>query len=120
MSDYIFENEASILAQTYYHTATIYRNVPTVIHGFDDYELQAVYKDIKCAISFTQGSTQGLTNTTQPVEYLATLFTYPDVTTKTGDIVKADVLGRKYEFLCGKAIVYQSHAEVPLIVKEDA
>ena len=50
MSGYIFENEAKILAQTYYHTATIYRNVPTMVHGFDDYELQAVYKDIKLSL----------------------------------------------------------------------
>ena len=120
MTNPIFENEADILAQTYYHTATIKRPKHTTRGYFDDYKEEIVYEDIPCAISFTQGSTEDLTDTTQPIQYIAKLFARPEIEVKEGDIVLANVLGHDYEFRAGEGYSYQSHIEVPLIRNEDA
>lgn len=116
----IFDVEADILAQTYYHTATIKRSVHSTRNFLDEYVEQTVYEDIPCAISFTQGSTDDITDTTQPIRYIAKLFARPEMEVKEGDIVLADVLGHEYEFRAGEGYPYQSHIEVPLIRNEDA
>ena len=116
----IFEAEADILAQTYYHTATIKRSIHSTRNFLDEYVEQTVYEDIPCAISFTQGSNDDITDTTQPIRYIAKLFARPEIEVKEGDIVLADVLGHEYEFRAGEGYPYQSHIEVPLMRNEDA
>lgn len=116
----IFEDEASIIADTYYHTCTIKRPVHKMRGNFDDYVMEVVYEDIPCAVSFTQGSKEDLTDTTQPIQYLAKLFARPEIEVKAGDIIFANVLGHEYEFKAGEGYPYQSHIEVPLIRNEDA
>ena len=120
MTNPIFESEADILAQTYYHTATIKRSVHSTRNFLDEYIEETVYEDIPCAISFTQGSTDDITDTTQPIRYIASLFARPEIEVKEGDIVLANVLGHEYEFRAGEGYPYQSHIEVPLIRNEDA
>ncbi len=117
----IFDLEADILAETYYHTMTVKRPVKTIDElGFDSFDMGEVYANVPCAISFTAGSSQDLTDTTQPINYLATLFARPEIEIKAGDWIIADVLGHNYEFRAGEGVVYQSHIEVPLIRKDDA
>lgn len=117
----IFKGEADILASTYYHKATIIRPVHAVDeYGFDDFVDEVIYKNILCAVSFTQGSTQDITDTTQPINYIAVLFTRPDVDIRPGDLIQADVLGHRYDFKAGEGVVYQSHIEVPLIRSGEA
>ncbi|MDY2918053.1 MAG: hypothetical protein SOU08_00165 [Anaerococcus sp.] len=121
MTKPIFMGEADVLAETYYHTCTVKRPKPSKDElGFDSFEFEEVYKDIECAISFAGGSTQDISDTTQPIEYIATLFARPNVIIKAGDWIEADVLGVPYEFRAGEGVIYQSHIEVPLIRKEDA
>ena len=121
MTKPIFQAEADILAETYYHTCTVKRPVPSKDElGFDSFELEEVYKDIECAVSFSQGSTSDITDTTQPIMYIATLFTRPEITIEAGDWIVADVLGNLYEFRAGEGAIYQSHRETPLIRKDDA
>lgn len=116
-----FKGEADILAQTYYHTCTIKRPMPTKDElGFDSFVFEDVYKNIECAVSFSQGSTSDITDTTQPIMYIATLFTRPEITIEAGDVVEADVFGDAYVFRAGEGVVYQSHRETPLIRKDDA
>lgn len=108
-------NEIEILAKTYYHTCKVIR--PTESKGdiFDDFKDSVVYENLDCAISFTQGSTQGLSDTVQSIEYVATLFARPDIVIEPGDKIKAKVFGKTYNFLAGEGAVYQSHIEIPLI-----
>ena len=120
MTNPIFKNEADILAQTYYHTATIKRPTHVTRGYFDDFKEEEVYNNVPCAISFTQGSIEDLTDTTQPIRYIAKLFARPEIEVKEGDIVISNVLGHKYEFRAGEGYMYQSHIEVPLIRNEDA
>lgn len=116
-----FKEEADILAQTYYHTMTVERPVEILDElGFDAFKMQEIYKDIACAISFNQGSNEDLSTTTQPIQYIATLFTRPEIKIEAGDIIKANVLGDFYQFRAGEGVIYQSHIEVPLIRKDDA
>ncbi|NLY09369.1 MAG: hypothetical protein GXZ11_05660 [Tissierellia bacterium] len=112
--------DADILATTYYHTATVVRNQVARKGKFDDYELETVYDSLKCAVSFTQGSTEGLTDTVQSVNYTAVLFAMPDVVILPGDDIVADVYGREYFFIAGEGAVYESHIEVPLIRSDKA
>lgn len=117
----IFESEADIIAETYYHTAKVLRPTPSEDElGFDSFNNEVVYDDIPCAISFTSGSTENITDTTQPINYIATLFARPEIDIKAGDWIVSDVLGHKREFRAGEGVVYQSHIEVPLIRKDDA
>lgn len=113
-------NEADILALTYYHSCNIFRMVNMQDGPFDDFERKEIYKDLKCAISFSQGSTQNVTDTVQPIEYIATLFARPGIETKTGDEVVANIEGRMYEFVTGEEVPYSSHIEVPLMRKDRA
>lgn len=113
-------DEAKILETTYYHTADISRPKKVKKHGFDDFEKDLVYKDLKCAISFTQGSTEGSSDTVQSINYLATLFARPEVLIKAGDMVDVNVLGISYHFLAGEGVRYQSHIEIPLIRSDAA
>lgn len=117
----IFDLEADIIAETYYHTAKVFRPTPVIDKlGFDDFKDELVYDDIPCAVSFTSGSTENITDTTQPINYIGVLFARPEIDIKAGDWIVADVLGHKREFRAGEGIVYQSHIEVPLIRKDDA
>lgn len=121
MTKPIFMGESNILAETYYHTCTVKRPKQSIDElGFDSFDYEEVYKDIECAVSFSQGSTSDITDTTQPITYIATLFTRPEITIEAGDWIIADVLGNPYEFRAGEGVVYQSHIEVPLIRKDDA
>lgn len=120
MTTPIFNEEADILALTYYHTATINRPKHIQDGYFDSYEDTVIYKDIPCAVSFTQGSKDQLTDTTQPIQYIAKLFARPEIDVKAGDIVLANVLGHEYEFRAGEGYPYQSHIEVPLLRNEEA
>lgn len=116
-----FKLEEEIIASTYYHTCKVLRPVREQDElGFDDFSTETVYEDLECAISFAGGSTQDISDTTQPIEYIATLFARPNIIIKAGDWIKADVLGVPYEFRAGEGVIYQSHIEVPLIRKEDA
>lgn len=117
----IFADEAEILASTYYHKAKVYRAVEAKDElGFDSFKDELVYDDLACAISFSSGSSENISDTTQPIQYIATLFARPDVEIKAGDWIVADVLGHIYEFRAGEGVVYQSHIEVPLVRKDDA
>ena len=121
MTKHIFMGEANILAETYYHTCTVKRAKPSKDElGFDSFEFEEVYKDIECAVSFSQGSSSDITDTSQPIMYIATLFTRPEITIEPGDWILADVLGNSYEFRAGEGAIYQSHRETPLIRKDDA
>lgn len=121
MTKPIFMGEADILAETYYHTCTVKRPKPSKDElGFDAFEFEEIYKDIECAVSFSQGSTSDIADTTQPIMYIATLFTRPEITIEPGDWIEADVLGNSYEFRAGEGAIYQSHRETPLIRKDDA
>lgn len=113
-------DEADILALTYYNSCNIYRMVHVEDGPFDDFKRKEIYKDLKCAISFSQGSTQNVTDTVQPIEYTATLFARPEIKTKTGDEVIANVEGREYKFIAGEEVPYSSHIEVPLMRKDRA
>lgn len=117
----IFDLEADIIAETYYHTAKVFRPSPSVDElGFDSFENELIYDDIPCAVSFASGSSENITDTTQAINYIAVLFARPDIEIRAGDWIVADVLGHKYEFRAGEGVVYQSHIEVPLIRKDDA
>lgn len=117
----IFDLEADILAETYYHTASVLRPIPDVDElGFDTFVDEVVYDEIPCAISFTSGSTENITDTTQPINYIAVLFARPDINIQAGDWIVAWVLDNMYEFRAGEGVVYQSHIEVPLIRKGNA
>lgn len=116
----IFDDEASIIADTYYHTCTIKRPVHKRRGNFDDYVMDVVYENAPCSVSFTQGSKGDLSDTTQVIQYDATLFAGPEINVVAGDVVLADVLGHEYEFRAGEGYPYQSHIEVPLIRNEDA
>lgn len=121
MTSPIFNLEADIIAETYYHTTKVFRAVPSEDElGFDSFKDELVHDDIPCAVSFTSGSTENITDTTQPINYIATLFARPEIDIKAGDWIVADVLGHKREFRAGEGVVYQSHIEVPLIRKDDA
>lgn len=116
----IFDAEADILAQTYYHTCTVKRPSHKRNKYLDDFVYDEVYKDIACAISFTQGSSEDLSTTTQDIQYIAKLFARPEIEILAGDIIEADVLGHPYKFRAGEGYWYQSHIEVPLIRNEVA
>ena len=116
----IFQDESDILAQTYYHTCTVKRPTHSKNKYLDEFKYQEVYEDIACAISFTQGSKGDLTDTTQEIQYDATLFARPEIDIEAGDIIEAHVLGHAYEFRAGEGYWYQSHIEVPLIRNEVA
>lgn len=116
----IFEDEADIIADTYYHTCTVKRPVASSRKYLDEFKYDEVYVDIPCAVSFTQGSKGDLEDTTQKIQYDATLFARPEINILAGDIIEADVLGHLYEFRAGEGYWYQSHIEVPLIRNEDA
>lgn len=121
MTNPIFENEAEILAQTYYHTAKVLRAGHTTDElGFDSFKDEVVYENIQCAVSFSSGSTENISDTTQAIQYIAILFARPEIDIKPGDWIIADVLGNTYEFRAGEGVVYQSHIEVPLMRKGDA
>ena len=120
MTNPIFENEADILAATYYHRATVKRPIHSQKKYLDEFKYDEVYKDIACAISFTQGSKGDLSDTTQVIQYDATFFARPEIEILAGDIIYADVLGHAYEFRAGEGYWYQSHIEVPLIRNEVA
>lgn len=120
MTNPIFEAEADILAQTYYHTCTVKRPTHKRNKYLDDFIDEEVYKDIPCAVSFTQGSKGDLTDTTQVIQYDATLFARPEIDIEAGDIIEADVLGHAYTFRAGEGYWYQSHITVPLIRNEVA
>ena len=112
--------EAEILASTYEHTADIQRPVMVADGNLDYFELQTVHANIPCAVSFRQGSTQGETETTQPIRYIATLFVMPNVEVLAGDKVVATIMGRQREFKAGEGVYYPSHAAIPLIREDDA
>lgn len=117
----IFKDEADILATTYYHRADVLRPQAVVDEmGYDDFKDVKVYENLECAVSFSQGSTADITDTTQPINYIAILHARPEVKILSGDIIKADVLGNPYVFRAGEGVVWQSHIEVPLIRKDDA
>lgn len=116
----IFEAEADILAQTYYHICTVKRPSHKRNKYLDDFVYDEVYKDMACAISFTQGSSEDLSTTTQDIQYIAKLFARPEIEILAGDIIEADVLGHPYKFRAGEGYWYQSHIEVPLIRNEVA
>lgn len=116
----IFEAETDILAQTYYHTCTVKRPSHKRNKYLDDFVYDEVYKDIACAVSFTQGSSEDLSTTTQDIQYMAKLFARPEIEILAGDIIEADVLGHPYKFRAGEGYWYQSHIEVPLIRNEVA
>lgn len=116
----IFDAEADILAQTYYHTCTVKRPSHKRNKYLDDFVYNEIYKDIACAISFTQGSSEDLSTTTQDIQYMAKLFARPEIEILAGDIIEADVLGHLYKFRAGEGYWYQSHIEVPLIRNEVA
>lgn len=121
MTKPIFKGEADILAATYYHTCTVKRPVPTKDElGFDAFDFEEVYKDIECAVSFSQGSISDITDTIQPIMYIATLFTRPEITIEPGDIIEADVLDNSYEYRAGEGAIYQSHRATPLIRNDRA
>lgn len=121
MTKPIFMGEANILAQTYYHTCTVKRPIPSKDElGFDSFEFEEIYRDIECAVSFSQGSTSDITDTTQPIMYIATLFTRPEITIEAGDWIESDVLDNSYEYRASEGAIYQSHRETPLIRKDDA
>lgn len=120
MTNPIFENEADILAQTYYHTCTVKRPSKSRRKYLDEFVYDEVYKDIACAVSFTQGSKGDLSDTTQEIQYDATLFARPEIDIEAGDIIEADVLGHPYVFRAGEGYWYQSHITVPLIRNEVA
>lgn len=116
----IFEKEADILAQTYYHRATVKRPTHMRDGYFDDYTDEILYEDIPCAISFKGGSTTGESDTTQRIEYTSTFFGRPELRIEAGDIVIADIFGVEYTYLCGEGTIYQSHIEIPLIRSDEA
>lgn len=120
MTKPIFDNEADILADTYYHTCTVKRPKKSARKYLDEFVYDEVYKDIPCAISFSQGSSDDLSNTTQEIQYMAKLFAGPEYNILAGDMIYADVLGHPYEFRAGEGYPYQSHIEVPLIRNEVA
>lgn len=115
VTDPIFESEAKALEATYYHKATVKRATAKKGKYLDDFEMLTVYEDIPCAVSFTQGSNQDLSTTTQGIVYDAVLFARPEIDIKAGDMVIANVLNHLYEFRAGEGVVYQSHVEVPLL-----
>ena len=51
MTNPIFKNEADILAQTYYHTATIKRPTHVTRGYFDDFKEEEVYNNVP--VSYT-------------------------------------------------------------------
>ena len=116
----IFENEAKILETTYYHTMTVKRPKDTTRKHLDEFKYEVVYEDVKCAVSFTQGSKGDLSDTVQVVQYDATLFARPGIRILAGDILICNILGEIYEFRAGEGYLYQSHIEVPLIRNEVA
>lgn len=120
MTNPIFENEADILAQTYYHTCTVKRPSHKRNKYLDDFVYDEVYKNIPCAISFAQGSSDDLSTTTQEIQYMAKLFARPEINIEAGDIIEANVLDHVYVFRAGEGYPYQSHIEVPLIRNEVA
>lgn len=116
----IFEAESDILAETYYHTCNVKRPASKARKFLDGFDYEMVYENIACAISFTQGSTEDLSTTTQDIQYIAKLFARPEIEILAGDIIEADVLGHPYKFRAGEGYWYQSHIEVPLIRNEVA
>lgn len=114
-------NEADILETTYYHKANVYRPNKTSSNSpFNTFKEETIYNNLKCAISFNGGSTEGETDTYQSISYTALLFARPEIRIKAGDKIKANVFGIEYEFLAGEGVVYQSHIEIPLIRKDRA
>ena len=113
-------NEADILATTYWHTCTIIRPQATEFRGWDDFDDVAVYTDLPCAVSFSAVPTGGQTDTTQAVEYIATLFVRPEIDVQAGDKIVANVQGKIYEFLANEPLLYPSHIKVPLIRRDRA
>ncbi len=112
--------EADFLAITYEHRATVIRPVLEHSGAFDDFTDTEVYSDLSCAVSFSQGSKDGESDTTQAVEYSSVLFARPEVEILPGDRLTVDVHGQQYEFLAGEGARYSSHIEIPLFRKEVA
>lgn len=109
-------NEAEVLAQTYWHKADIKRPKKVKHGSLSSFEELDIYGSLPCAVSFKQGSTEGLGDTTQPIHYVALLFARPDVVILAGDTVEVTFEnGRSQMFLAGETIYYPSHIEVPLI-----
>lgn len=114
-------DEADLLAQTYWHKAEVKRPQSVKQGAISRFEDTVIYTDLSCAVSFTQGSTQGLSDTTQPVRYIATLFARPDIVIVAGDVVTATFEnGRACTFLAGEGVFYPSHIEIPLLREGDA
>ncbi|MDO5096505.1 MAG: hypothetical protein Q4D65_08080 [Peptostreptococcaceae bacterium] len=113
-------NEADILATTYNHTCTVIRPAPVANSHFDDFEMREIYQDVACAVSFTKGSFQGQSDTTQSIQYAAILFVRPEIQILAGDRITARTEGIEIDFLAGEGMHYPSHNEIPLIRKDDA
>lgn len=110
-------NEREILASTYLDTCTVTRPTPTADGVFDDYVPTVIYKAVPCALSFRGTTAEARSDTTQAVEYLATLFVDPEIRILPGDEIAVAFMGTTREFLAGEAAIYPSHAEVPLLRK---
>ena len=110
-------SEADILAVTYLHRCCVFRPVLVQNGHLDEFQIEEVYLDVPCAVSFSRGSTQGTSDTTQRVEYTAVLFVRPEIDVKPGDQIHALVEGKEMEFLAGEGAMYPSHNAIPLIRK---
>lgn len=112
--------EADVLAATYTDKAKVIRKALVDTDGLSRYEDKVIYSDLACALSMSQGSTSGETDTVQRINYVAKLFTRPEADVKAGDVVEVLRQGEKRTYKAGESVIHASHIEVPLIRAEIA
>lgn len=111
--------EADILASTYFDTCTVYRPIPAVIDGYDDFTFQKVYENIPCALSY-RGMASADLESVQDINFLASLMVRPEIIIEAGDEIEVVQMGRMLKFRANEGAFYPSHNNIPLIRSERA